>query len=77
MPRIVGVDIPNDKVTWVALQYVHGIGKHAALELLRAGARGEVHQRSFPPWRRASKRAWYSRKIFSIVVSCMPCLRGS
>ncbi len=33
MPRIVGVDIPNDKVTWVALQYIHGIGKHAALQI--------------------------------------------
>ena len=33
MPRIVGVDIPNDKVTWVALQYVHGIGKATALKL--------------------------------------------
>ena len=33
MPRIVGVDIPNDKVTWVALQYIHGIGKAAALDL--------------------------------------------
>jgi small subunit ribosomal protein S13 len=35
MPRIVGVDIPNDKVTWVALQYVHGIGKKTALDLCR------------------------------------------
>ena len=33
MPRIVGVDIPNDKVTWVALQYIHGIGKHSALRI--------------------------------------------
>jgi small subunit ribosomal protein S13 len=33
MPRIVGVDIPGDKVTWVALQYVHGVGKPTALEL--------------------------------------------
>ena len=33
MPRIVGVDIPNDKVTWVALQYIHGVGKHTALRL--------------------------------------------
>jgi small subunit ribosomal protein S13 len=33
MPRIVGVDIPGDKVTWIALQYVHGIGKPTALEL--------------------------------------------
>ena len=35
MPRIVGVDIPNDKVTWVALQYIHGIGKNTALDALR------------------------------------------
>ena len=33
MPRIVGVDIPNEKVTWVALQYIHGIGKKTALDL--------------------------------------------
>jgi len=33
MPRLVGVDIPNDKVTWVALQYIHGIGKATALKI--------------------------------------------
>jgi small subunit ribosomal protein S13 len=33
MPRIVGVDIPDNKVTFVALQYIHGIGKHTALQL--------------------------------------------
>ena len=33
MPRIVGVDIPDNKVTWVALQYIHGIGKKTALDL--------------------------------------------
>lgn len=33
MPRIVGVDIPNDKVTFVALQYIHGVGKKSALDL--------------------------------------------
>jgi small subunit ribosomal protein S13 len=33
MPRIVGVDIPDGKVTFVALQYIHGIGKHTALKL--------------------------------------------
>ena len=36
MPRIVGVDIPNEKVTWVALQYIHGIGKKTALDLCEA-----------------------------------------
>jgi small subunit ribosomal protein S13 len=35
MPRIVGVDIPNDKVTWVALTYVHGVGRKTALDLCR------------------------------------------
>lgn len=36
MPRIVGVDIPNEKVTWVALQYIHGVGKKTALRLCDA-----------------------------------------
>ena len=26
MPRIVGVDIPNDKPTFIALRYIYGIG---------------------------------------------------
>ena len=33
MPRVVGVDIPNEKVAWVALQYIHGVGKHTALAI--------------------------------------------
>ena len=33
MPRIVGVDIPNEKKTYISLQYIHGIGKKSALEL--------------------------------------------
>lgn len=36
MARIVGVDIPNEKVTWVALTYIHGIGRKAALKILAA-----------------------------------------
>jgi small subunit ribosomal protein S13 len=36
MPRIVGVDIPNEKVVWVALTYVHGIGRKSALDILEA-----------------------------------------
>ncbi len=39
MPRIVGVDIPNNKVTWVALQYIHGIGKTTSLEICETWAR--------------------------------------
>ncbi len=33
MPRLIGVDIPDDKATFVSLQYVHGIGKVTALRL--------------------------------------------
>lgn len=36
MPRIVGVDIPSDKVVWVALTYVHGLGRKSCLDILRA-----------------------------------------
>ena len=36
MARIVGVDIPNEKVTWVALTYVPGIGKKTAFDILEA-----------------------------------------
>ncbi len=34
MPRIVGVDIPNDKSIWISLTYVHGIGKHTSEKIL-------------------------------------------
>ena len=34
MARLVGVDIPADKVAWVALTYIHGIGKQSALRIL-------------------------------------------
>ena len=44
MPRIVGVDIPNDKVIIVALTYIHGIGKHIAGKILaETGVKPEVH----------------------------------
>jgi small subunit ribosomal protein S13 len=36
MPRIVGVDIPSDKVAWVALTYIYGIGRKSALDILAA-----------------------------------------
>ena len=35
MPRILGVDIPNEKPTYVSLQYVHGIGKKSALRICK------------------------------------------
>jgi small subunit ribosomal protein S13 len=33
MPRILGVDIPNDKPTRIALRYLYGIGPTLALRL--------------------------------------------
>jgi small subunit ribosomal protein S13 len=43
MPRIVGVDIPNDKPVWIALTYIHGIGRNIAQAILKnAGIEGSV-----------------------------------
>ncbi len=33
MPRLLGVDIPNDKPTVISLQYLYGVGQHVAREL--------------------------------------------
>ena len=35
MPRLQGVDIPNDKPAWISLQYLYGVGKQVSLELCR------------------------------------------
>jgi small subunit ribosomal protein S13 len=34
MPRIVGVDLPNEKRVDVALRYIYGIGPHIAAKVL-------------------------------------------
>ncbi len=34
MPRIVGVDVPNEKPIWIALTYIHGIGQFSARKIL-------------------------------------------
>mgnify|MGYP002622887726 CR=1 FL=1 len=33
MPRVLGVDIPNEKATYISLQYLHGIGRTTAIEI--------------------------------------------
>jgi small subunit ribosomal protein S13 len=44
MPRIVGVDVPNDKPTWIALTYIHGIGRFASRKILdEANIDGQMH----------------------------------
>lgn len=35
MPRIAGVDIPNEKRAVVALTYIHGIGPHIAKRIIK------------------------------------------
>ncbi len=35
MPRIVGVDVPNDKPVFIALTYIHGIGRHLSGMILK------------------------------------------
>jgi small subunit ribosomal protein S13 len=35
MPRIVGIDIPDNKAIWVSLMYVPGIGRHTAGQILK------------------------------------------
>ncbi len=35
MPRIVGVDIPNDKTIWISLTYIVGIGKYTSQQILK------------------------------------------
>jgi len=35
MPRVAGVDIPNDKPTLYALQYIYGIGRKLAGDICR------------------------------------------
>jgi small subunit ribosomal protein S13 len=46
MPRILGVDIPNDKHTLFSLQYIYGIGPHLASVLCqRTGIDGNKRAR--------------------------------
>lgn len=45
MPRILGVDIPNDKPTVISLQYLYGVGPWIAREL--------CHKAGIDPQRRA------------------------
>lgn len=43
MPRIVGVDVPNNKPTWIALTYIHGVGVHRSRKILaEAGIDGTL-----------------------------------
>lgn len=47
MPRIQGVDIPNDKFVYISLSYLYGVGKKVALRL--------CHQMGINPCMKASQ----------------------
>ena len=57
MPRILGVDIPNDKPTHISLRYIYGIGPTTALQLCEQGedrpatpGQGADRRRHWPAW---------------------------
>jgi len=35
MPRIVGVDTPDNKAIWISLTYIHGIGRYTSEMILK------------------------------------------
>ncbi len=35
MPRIAGVEIPDNKPIWIALTYIYGIGRKSAIDILK------------------------------------------
>lgn len=44
MPRITGVDIPNEKSIWISLTYISGIGKFISKQILKeAKVAEDVH----------------------------------
>jgi small subunit ribosomal protein S13 len=46
MPRLLGVDIPNDKPTVISLTYLYGVGPKVARDLChKAGVDGQKHAR--------------------------------
>ena len=46
MPRIIGVDIPNDKPVGISLTYIHGVGSDVSRRILEAtGIPGNVRAR--------------------------------
>jgi len=47
MPRILGVDVPGEKKTLIALTYIHGIGQHTSARILEeAGIDGNVRSKN-------------------------------
>ncbi len=70
MPRLLGVDIPNDRPTVVALTYLYGVGPKTARELChKAGIDPHVRARDFARTNWAGWRRCWTRTTWS-KVSC-------
>ena len=42
MPRIAGIDVPNEKPVWIALTYIFGIGPHLSKQILKEAQISEI-----------------------------------
>jgi small subunit ribosomal protein S13 len=50
MPRIAGVEIPENKKIWIALTYIYGIGRSLSWKILReAGVNPELKAKELKP----------------------------
>lgn len=38
MPRIVGIDIPDNKAIWISLTYIPGVGRYTSEQILKEAA---------------------------------------
>ena len=44
MPRIVGVDIPDNKSIWISLTYITGIGQYTSKQILKEAKIEEIRK---------------------------------
>ena len=71
MPRIMGIDLPNDKPTHISLRYIRGIGPTTSLEVC---AKAKVN-----PQRKArelNKVFQLHQSVLNTMAECNSLLRG-
>ena len=67
MPRLLGVDIPNDRPTVISLTYLYGVGPKIARDLCHKagvdpqGRAATCARTSWPAWPPCSTRTTWSR----------------
>src|ERR1700757_4073135 len=68
MPRILGVDLPNDKPTHISLRYIYGIGPTLALRL--------CEQAKINPQRRAKEWSDDNIRRFALILDRQYTVEG-